>query len=74
MVPMAISAGEGSETWRPMGIAVIGGMVFSTIITMIVVPAAYAAMDKSGSRNKQKALRKQFIFMKDFDPEKELPK
>ena len=38
MVPMAISAGEGSETWRPMGIAVIGGMVFSTIITMIIVP------------------------------------
>jgi HAE1 family hydrophobic/amphiphilic exporter-1 len=74
MLPMAISAGEGSETWRPMGIAVIGGMVFSTIITMIVVPAAYAAMDKSGSRNKQKALRKQFVFMKDFDPEKELPK
>ena len=32
MVPMAISAGEGSETWRPMGIAVIGGMVFSTIL------------------------------------------
>ena len=74
MLPMAISAGEGSETWRPMGIAVIGGMVFSTIITMIVIPAAYASMDKSGSRDKQKALRKQFKFMQDFDPEKELPK
>ncbi len=52
MVPMAISVGEGSETWRPMGIAVIGGMVFSTIITMIIVPAVYA-MDKSGSRDKE---------------------
>ena len=74
MVPMAISAGEGSETWRPMGIAVIGGMVFSTIITMIIVPAVYAAMDKSGSRNKKKALAKQFRFMSDFDPERDLPK
>ena len=74
MVPMAISAGEGSETWRPMGIAVIGGMVFSTIITMIIVPAVYAAMDKSGSRDKKKALAKEFKFMKDLDPEKDLPK
>ena len=74
MVPMAISAGEGSETWRPMGIAVIGGMVFSTIITMIIVPAVYAAMDKSGSRDKKKALAKEFKFMKDFDPKKDLPK
>ena len=74
MVPMALSTGEGAETWRPMGIAVIGGMVFSTIITMIIVPAIYASMDKSGSRNKKKALAKQYVFMKDFDPERDLPK
>ena len=74
MVPMALSVGEGSETWRPMGIAVIGGMIFSTIITMLIVPAVYAAMDKSGSRDKQKGLRKQFKFMADFDAERDLPK
>ena len=74
MVPMALSVGEGSETWRPMGIAVIGGMIFSTIITMLIVPAVYAAMDKSGSRDKQKNLRKQFKFMSDFDAERDLPK
>ena len=74
MVPMAFSMGEGSETWRPMGIAVIGGMIFSTIITMLIVPAVYAAMDKSGSRNKNKALEKQFKFMSDFDPERDLPR
>ena len=73
MVPMALSTGEGAETWRPMGIAVIGGMVFSPIITMIIVPAIYASMDKSGSRNKKKALAKQYVFMKDFDPERDLP-
>ena len=74
MVPMAISAGEGSETWRPMGVAVIGGMVFSTIITMLIVPAVYAAMDKSGSRDKKKILSKQFKFMADFNAERDLPK
>ena len=74
MVPMALSTGEGSETWRPMGVAVIGGMIFSTIITMIIVPAVYAAMDKSGSRDKKKAIAKQFKFMSDFDPERDLPK
>ncbi|MCR9011279.1 efflux RND transporter permease subunit [Gabonibacter chumensis] len=68
MLPMALSTGEGSETWRPMGVAVIGGLVFSTIITMIIVPVIYAAMDKSGSRDKKKALSKQFKFMRDFDP------
>lgn len=74
MVPMALSTGEGSETWRPMGIAVIGGMVFSTIITMIIVPAIYASMDRSGSRNKKAKLAKQFVFMQDFNPERDLPK
>lgn len=72
MLPMALSTGEGSETWKPMGIAVIGGLVFSTIITMVIVPVIYAAMDKSGSRDKKKARNKQFRFMKDFDKEKEL--
>ncbi|MCM1168945.1 MAG: efflux RND transporter permease subunit [Bacteroides sp.] len=72
MVPMALSMGEGSETWRPMGIAVIGGMIFSTLITMIIVPAIYAATNKSGNRNKQKTIAKQYTFMHGFDP-KELP-
>lgn len=69
MVPMALSRGEGSETWKPMGIAVIGGMVFSTIITMIIVPAIYAATNKSGNRNKEKALAKHYTFMEGIENE-----
>ncbi len=72
MVPMALSQGDGAETWRPMGVAVIGGMVFSTLITMIIVPAIYAATNKSGNRNKQKSISKIYTFMQGFDP-KELP-
>lgn len=74
MVPMALSVGEGSETWRPMGIAVIGGMIFSTIITLLIVPVVYASMDKTGSRDKKKAFSKEFKFMNDFDAERDLPK
>jgi HAE1 family hydrophobic/amphiphilic exporter-1 len=42
MLPLALSSGEGSETWKPMGIAVIGGLTFSTILTLIVVPVMYS--------------------------------
>lgn len=72
MLPMAISFGEGAETWRPMGISVIGGMIFSTIVTLIITPAVYAATDKSGSRDKLTEERKQYRFMDDFD-ESQLP-
>jgi len=42
MVPLAIPGGEGSETWQPMGIAIIGGLLFSTLITLILIPTIYA--------------------------------
>jgi HAE1 family hydrophobic/amphiphilic exporter-1 len=67
MLPMAISTGEGSETWKPMGISVIGGLLFSTIITMIIVPVVYAMMDRSGSRDKKKTQQKKYKFMADFN-------
>ena len=63
MLPMALSTGEGSEIWQPMGISVIGGLVFSTVITMIIVPVIYAVFAKTGERDKKTALRKKFIFM-----------
>ena len=73
MVPMALSTGDGAETWQPMGISVIGGMVFSTIVTMLIVPAVYAATNKSGSRNKEKEEKASYHFMDDFDAERDLP-
>ncbi len=42
MFPLAISAGSGAELWRPMGIAVIGGLIFSTFVTLVLVPVVYA--------------------------------
>jgi len=44
MLPLAMSTGSGSEIWSPMGIAVIGGLIFSTIVTLILVPIMYHIM------------------------------
>lgn len=63
MLPMALSSGEGSEMWRPLGIVVIGGLLVSTFITLIIVPAAYGIMARNGERDKQEKQRKEFIFM-----------
>lgn len=63
MVPMAVSQGEGSEMWQPLGIVVIGGLFVSTIVTMIVVPILYAAMSKHGERDKKAKLQKEYVFM-----------
>ncbi|MDE6218744.1 MAG: efflux RND transporter permease subunit, partial [Muribaculaceae bacterium] len=41
MVPMAVGSGQGAEMWQPMGTAVIGGLTFSTILTLLFVPVLY---------------------------------
>lgn len=63
MLPMALSRGEGSEIWSPMGISVIGGLMFSTVVTMILVPVVYAVIAKKGERDRTQAVRKKFNFM-----------
>lgn len=63
MVPMAVSTGEGSEIWSPMGVAVIGGLIFSTVITLIIVPVGYNLMARKGEMNKKELLEKQFHFL-----------
>lgn len=63
MLPLALSTGEGSEIWTPMGITVIGGLVVSTIVTMVIVPVMYAVFARHGERDKKTRLRKRFMFM-----------
>lgn len=63
MLPMALSVSEGSEIWAPMGITVIGGLLFSTIITMIITPVVYVLMSKHGARDKKAKVQKKFVFM-----------
>ncbi|MFA9216008.1 MAG: efflux RND transporter permease subunit [Sphingomonadaceae bacterium] len=50
MLPMAIGMGDGGETQAPMGRAVIGGVLTSTLLTLVVVPVAYTYLDSLGKR------------------------
>jgi multidrug efflux pump len=42
ILPIALALGAGSESRVSMGIAVIGGMMFATILTLFVIPAIYS--------------------------------
>jgi HAE1 family hydrophobic/amphiphilic exporter-1 len=46
LLPMAIGWGEGAEVRAPMAIAVIGGLTFSTILTLVLIPVAYEWADR----------------------------
>ncbi len=57
MVPMAVGTGQGSEMWRPMGTAVIGGLTLSTILTLLFVPTLYCVFAYVGVRRNRKSLK-----------------
>ncbi|MFN2563450.1 MAG: efflux RND transporter permease subunit, partial [Gemmatimonadaceae bacterium] len=50
MIPVALGRGEGSQFRAPMGIAVIGGVITSTVLTLLVIPTVYEIMDSWRSR------------------------
>ncbi len=49
MLPVALALGEGAEFRAPMGQAVIGGLITSTLLTLFIVPVAYSILDDLGS-------------------------
>ena len=49
LLPMAIGIGEGAELRTPMALTVIGGMITSTLLTLLVVPAVYTLLDRRTS-------------------------
>jgi HAE1 family hydrophobic/amphiphilic exporter-1 len=54
MLPLALSQGEGSEIWRPMGIAVIGGLAVSTLVTLVIVPVIYRVVVRRSEQRRKK--------------------
>jgi len=46
LLPMALGFGEGSEVRTPMAITVIGGLVVSTLLTLVVIPVVYSLLDR----------------------------
>ncbi|NMB50324.1 MAG: efflux RND transporter permease subunit [Bacteroidales bacterium] len=61
MVPLAIGTGQGSEIWRPLGVSIVGGMTFSTVVTLVLVPALYSIFGSYGVVRKRKKHREKLI-------------
>jgi HAE1 family hydrophobic/amphiphilic exporter-1 len=45
MLPVAIGVGEGGEFYRPMAVAIIGGTITSTLLTLLVIPSFYDSIE-----------------------------
>lgn len=52
-LPLVIGSGMGSETRTPMGLSIVGGTIFSTLLTLFVVPALYLALSKLERKKKE---------------------
>lgn len=60
LLPLSFGIGSGGELQAPMGITVIGGLIFSTIITLVIVPVFYTIMDDLHiKRAQKKAMKKE---------------
>jgi len=57
LIPLALGVGEGGEAQAPLARAVIGGLLSSTLITLVVVPVVYSLFERSG-RNSRPAEEK----------------
>jgi len=55
MMPVAIGLGEGGEFYRPMAVAIIGGTITSTMLTLLVIPSFYDSIEIARERAKLKA-------------------
>jgi HAE1 family hydrophobic/amphiphilic exporter-1 len=52
VLPIAIGLGAGAESRRPLGIAVVGGMLFSTFLTLVLVPVVYTLLSRFTAKQK----------------------
>ena len=57
MLPMALSRGMGKELYAPLGITIIGGLLISMLVTLILVPTAYAAVHQRKLNRERRVTR-----------------
>ncbi|WP_454886919.1 efflux RND transporter permease subunit [Sphingomonas oryzagri] len=56
-LPLAIGFGEGAELRRPLGVAIVGGLIASQLLTLITTPVVYVCLDKLAHRRNAKRRR-----------------
>ncbi len=54
-LPLALESGAGSELRNPMGIAIVGGLILSQMLTLYTTPVIYLAMDRLARRFRAEA-------------------
>jgi HAE1 family hydrophobic/amphiphilic exporter-1 len=59
MLPVAIGVGEGGEFYRPMAVAIIGGTITSTFLTLLVIPSFYDSIENARDRAVAKFRRRE---------------
>ena len=67
-IPEAMALGPGAEVIRPMAIAVIGGVLISTLLSLFVVPCAYSLCSRFESRKQDELLQESLIQMGEAEP------
>lgn len=67
LLPLALGIGEGTEIQQPMAVAVIGGLISSTFLTLVVIPVIYSLLDKETRHlnKKNKLLDKYYLIPKE---------
>ena len=53
MVPMILSRGEGAATWKPMAATIVGGLTFSMLVTLVLVPTLYSLVHARLARRRE---------------------
>jgi cobalt-zinc-cadmium resistance protein CzcA len=53
LIPLLYASGPGSEVQKPLAVVVVGGLITSTLMTLLVLPALYAWVESRNSSHKQ---------------------
>jgi cobalt-zinc-cadmium resistance protein CzcA len=67
LVPLALSSGIGSEVQRPLAIVVIGGLVTSTLLTLILLPVLYRWLEGQSADDSVQSSRQSGMIAQGFD-------